>query len=174
MRLFALVVFMALLLGCAHSYELSTRPADIAVPRLSPDTKVYVALPEDGSYGSTVYNGSGPMTAKAIAKSFLKYCVEVMEESSHQSYATALEEARKQGCDLLVYPVILHWEERATEWSGLPDRISIKLTLTDAKTEKLLDSIVIDGKSRWATFGGDHPQDLLPEPIDRYVGTLFK
>ena len=28
--------------------------------------------------------------------------------------------------------------------------------------------------SRWATFGGDHPQDLLPELSSRWARTLVK
>ncbi|WP_254924651.1 DUF4823 domain-containing protein [Aeromonas sp. A35_P] len=30
-----------------------------------------------------------------------------------------------------------------------------------------------EGKSKWATFGGDHPQDLLPEPTEKYVNSLY-
>ncbi|MDB3946228.1 DUF4823 domain-containing protein [Gammaproteobacteria bacterium] len=32
----------------------------------------------------------------------------------------------------------------------------------------------MDGSSGLATFGGDHPQDLLPESVTKYVGALFK
>ncbi|ACR12232.1 conserved hypothetical protein [Teredinibacter turnerae T7901] len=37
-----------------------------------------------------------------------------------------------------------------------------------------VSSTIIYGKSKWATFGGDHPQDLLPEPIKQYVQGLYK
>jgi hypothetical protein len=38
---------------------------------------------------------------------------------------------------------------------------------------KEIASVVLSGKSRWATFGGDHPEDLLPEPVGQYVATLY-
>jgi hypothetical protein len=43
----------------------------------------------------------------------------------------------------LVYPTILHWEDRTTEWSALPDRVEVKIDLNETATVKLLDSIVI-------------------------------
>jgi Domain of unknown function (DUF4823) len=80
---------------------------------------------------------------------------------------------RKSEFKYLVYPTILHWEDRATEWSALPDRVEVKIDLIETATGKLLDSVVIRGKSGVATLGGDHPQDLLPKPVDEFVSTLF-
>jgi hypothetical protein len=80
---------------------------------------------------------------------------------------------RKSEFKYLVYPTILHWEDRATEWSALPDRIEVKIDLIETATGKLLDSVVIRGKSGLATLGCDHPQDLLPKPVDEFVSTLF-
>lgn len=80
---------------------------------------------------------------------------------------------RKSEFKYLVYPTILHWEDRATEWSALPDRVEVKIDLIETATGKLLDSVVIRGKSGLATLGGDHPQDLLPKPVDEFVSTLF-
>lgn len=36
-----------------------------------------------------------------------------------------------------------------------------------------IDSVVIKGKSGWATLGGDYPQDLLPKPVEEYVRTWY-
>jgi hypothetical protein len=72
-----------------------------------------------------------------------------------------------------VAPEILHWGDRATEWSGIPDKIEIKISVYDAQFETELASSVVNGKSKWATFGGDHPQDLLPEPVNQYVESLY-
>ena len=82
--------------------------------------------------------------------------------------------ARSERLQYLVQPRILHWEERATEWSGKPDRISIRLELIEVSSGETLDTTVLSGKSRWATFGGDHPQDLLPDPLSRYANALFE
>ncbi|NCF25983.1 MAG: DUF4823 domain-containing protein [Gammaproteobacteria bacterium] len=40
-------------------------------------------------------------------------------------------------------------------------------------TGEVIDSALIDGKSKWATFGGDHPQDLLEKPLADYARSLF-
>ena len=71
-------------------------------------------------------------------------------------------------------PEILHWEDRATEWSGKSDRIEIQLVIYDAVTRKELANSSYTGTSKWATFGGDHPQDLLPEPTYQYVNGLYQ
>ncbi len=36
-----------------------------------------------------------------------------------------------------------------------------------------MDSAIIKGKSGLATFGGDHPQDLLPKPVGEYIDALY-
>jgi len=65
--------------------------------------------------------------------------------------------------------MILHWEERATK----SDRVEVKIVVMAVESGTIIDSVVIKGKSKGFTFGGDHPQDLLPEPIDMYVASLF-
>ncbi len=86
---------------------------------------------------------------------------------------TLLASARKVGAKYLAVPTILEWEDRATEWSGIPDKASIKLSIIDLETNSTLDSVIIKGKSGIATFGGDHPQDLLPKPTYEYVASLY-
>jgi hypothetical protein len=71
-------------------------------------------------------------------------------------------------------PEILSWEDRATEWSGIPDSIEIKLSLYDGASGQELSSVVITGKSKWATLGGDHPQDLLAAPFRKFVESLYQ
>jgi hypothetical protein len=68
----------------------------------------------------------------------------------------------------------LHWEDRATEWSGKSDRLEIQLVIFNVHTGDELANATLTGKSKWATFGGDHPQDLLENPILEYVASLYK
>jgi Domain of unknown function (DUF4823) len=72
-----------------------------------------------------------------------------------------------------VEPEILRWEDRATEWSGKPDKIEIKISVYNARLGTEVASSVLSASSKWATFGGDHPQDLLPEPLTKYVESLY-
>jgi hypothetical protein len=54
----------------------------------------------------------------------------------------------------MVYSTVLHWEDRATEWSGRPDRILLKKVVADAGSDNMISSVFIEGKSKWFTFGG--------------------
>lgn len=91
----------------------------------------------------------------------------------YQSYKESLNYAQTNNFDYLIFPPILEWEDRATEWSGIPDKASIKISIIKVSTSKTIDSAIIKGKSGVATFGGDHPQDLLVKPVDDYVNSLF-
>ncbi len=129
--------------------------------------------PENGRYGTAEYQASGQQTAQAIYSAFSKRVVRVSLSTQKPSYENQLELAQTHNFTYLVQPEILHWEERATEWSGKPDRIEVKISIVQVETGKTIDSVTVKGKSKWGTFGGDHPQDLLPKPIDDYVDSLF-
>jgi len=113
------------------------------------------------------------MTAQATVAAFSAHARVVRGAQSVQTLAENLSNAGRLDFTYLVQPTILHWEERATEWSGKPDRISIRLELVEVSDGEVLDATVISGKSKWATFGGDHPQELLPVPLKKYVDALF-
>lgn len=84
-----------------------------------------------------------------------------------------MDSARKSKSKYLVYPTILHWEDRATEWSSIPDKVEVKIELIDTTSGETATAVVIKGKSGIATLGGDHPQDLLPKPIQEFVASLY-
>ncbi|PNU20620.1 DUF4823 domain-containing protein [Geothermobacter hydrogeniphilus] len=170
MRKFSIFVSIFLLVGCTASYQ----QLDLAIPqqRLEKSKSVLIATPKNGFYGSTEYNFSGQMTAIAINAAFSKFSPNVRVDS-RCSELSCLKKTSGDKFDYLVIPEILHWEERATEWSGKPDRIEVKLTIYDSITDAVLAATTIKGKSKWATFGGDHPQDLLPDPLNKYVSSLY-
>jgi hypothetical protein len=37
----------------------------------------------------------------------------------------------------------------------------------------LVDAVIIAGQSKYASFGGDHPQELLAKPFERCATSLF-
>ena len=73
----------------------------------------------------------------------------------------------------MMYPTILHWEDRATEWNFLSDEIKIKIELIDVINGQVDETVFIVGESGIATLGGDHPQDLLGDPLEDYISKLF-
>lgn len=92
---------------------------------------------------------------------------------NYQSFDEAIQYTNDNSFNYLIYPQILHWEDRATEWSGISDKVTVKINIIEANTKKTLDSATIEGTSGWATLGGDHPQDLLKKPINDFVNSLY-
>jgi hypothetical protein len=144
-------------------------------PRLdAKNCSVYISTPTDGNYGGDVYPNSGKMTAQSINSAFSKKITRVKTSSEIETYESGLKNARAQNFSYFLWPKVLHWEDRVTEWSGKPDRIEIKLVLIRVDDAKTIDSIIITGSSKWATSGGDRPQDLLQQPVSNYVFSLFE
>lgn len=171
MRQLFLLLPALLLSGCASTYkqEVVTQPS----AKLVRSSSVLIATPKDGAYERKAYQGSGQQTASAVRSAFARFSDKVVI-SSRCADAPCLRTESKGSFTYFVVPEILHWEDRNTEWSGIPDRVEVKLVVLDGQTNGELASTVISGKSKWATFGGDHPQDLLPEPIKRYVEGLYQ
>lgn len=141
--------------------------------KISSESTIYIGLTEDGKYGSTIYDKSGEMTQNAIKLALMRHIRNIMEGSKTESFNESLKSAKYNGFEYLIYPTILHWEDRATEWSGLSDKIEIQISVTDTKTEREMSAVRIKSNSSWWTFGGDHPQDLLEKPISKYIDSLF-
>ena len=164
------LALVALVSSCASTYNHEVVSAPAA--KLERGKVVLIATPKNGSYEKTQYQASGRQTAAAVRAEFSRFTNQVVV-SSNCSDLPCLQAEGKNAYTYFVVPAILHWEDRATEWSGLPDRIEVKLMVSDARSNKEIAAMVISGKSKWATFGGDHPQDLLPEPIKTYVESLY-
>ncbi len=171
MRLKIAFLLMALFVsGCASTYKQSElKPAELKLDR---NLGVLISTPPDGSYESKQYQDSGIMTANAIKEAFSQHAsnVELTTDCNGSDCFRSID-IEKYG--YFVKPSILHWEDRNTEWSGKSDRIEIQIVVYDAVTQKELANSTYTGKSKWATLGGDHPQDLLPDPTNQYVNTLY-
>jgi len=156
--------------GCASTYK-----QEVVTPqkaKLERGKAVLVATPKNGAYEDKGYQGSGRQTAAAVQAAFARFSNRVVV-SARCADLPCLQSESAGLYAYLIVPEILHWEDRATEWSGIPDRIEVKLVVSDAQSGIEVSSIVVSGKSKWATFGGDHPQDLLPEPVREYVESLY-
>lgn len=171
MKVILLSVITMFLSACADSHQLLR--TNEGNTNLDPAGVVFVSVPKDGVYGDIDYHGSGKTTTQIVVMAFSLYANRVEGAHEYTDYEKSLKMADKLGAKYLVFPTILKWEDRATEWSAIPDRASIKISVVDVETKKTLDSVVIKGKSGLATFGGDRPQDLLPEPVKQYVKSIY-
>jgi len=173
-RLVALVLFGGGVVGCVHTYDLSHPTIAPLTTKLDRGGSAYVALPKDGTLDErVVYEGSGRYTAEVLRKVFREYLPSVQMATKDESYGGALESAKSSRAMYLIFPEILHWEDRQTAWSGKPDRILLRVSVIEAQTGKPLDSVEIAGKSKWATLGGDDPKDLVEVPVRQYAASLF-
>lgn len=171
---FALFLLAATLLsGCADTHEFVRNSTGNSGQKLSAKDSFFVSVPLDGIYGAKTYQGSGAMTSQILMAAFAKRARTVHIDRTYKSFDESLLAARNANINFLIFPTILEWEDRATEWSGIPDRVSIKVEIVSVANGQTVESAIVKGKSGLATFGGDHPQDLLPKPVEEYVASLF-
>lgn len=170
--LVASLALVSSVLACT-SYGVERAPAPDSAGALRASGGFYVALAEDGAYDETRHRGSGRMITRTVVSVLKKRGLRVESAGAHASRQANLDTARQREFGYLVVPTALHWEERATEWSGIPDRISVQLELIEVESGRVAESAVVTGRSTLATFGGDHPQDLLPGAIAQYFEQVF-
>lgn len=172
--LVAIFLSAGLLIGCSATYERKQSDATAGSASIPASASVYIGVPENGKYGRTVYQNSGAMTAQAVFGAFANHVKRAQLSPGVVKRLEGLSQARTKGFNYYAEPTILHWEDRATEWSGRQDRIAILISVFDVSTGKEIDRTTIKGTSRWFTFGGDHPQDMLDQPINEHVAGLIK
>jgi len=174
-RIVVLMFLCFLLSACADSKDIIRVGGSVLNnKKLTADDSFYISIPADGTYGATTYSGSGTMTSRLLLSAFSKRARNVQMAKTPQGFKDDLQAAREGNLGYLVYPTIMHWEDRATEWSGKPDRVEVKVEVFETPSGSLFDSVIIKGRSGLATFGGDHPQDLLPDPMEEFVTSLFQ
>jgi hypothetical protein len=173
-RVLPLFLFMLALPGCQHTYQEIRHEDSADRPTLSNDATAYIAIPPDLRDKKEAAADSGKMTAEAVTDAFTKYVKRAFIGSRVQSFPESLETARKSQCTYLIYPSVLRWKDHSTEFSGVRDIIEIQIQIVDSLSGAILDTVILKGKSRWMTDGGDVPQDLLRGPIQQYVAALFQ
>lgn len=75
--------------------------------------------------------------------------------------------------DYIIIPEILHWEDRATAWSGLPDKVEIFIEIYDSRGVLVKEGSFY-GESAKATLMSNDPSDLLAKPIRNFFKTVFE
>lgn len=135
---------------------------------------MYVAIPPDARHKDEISFNSGTATASVIRDTFDRHVRRAYIGRHVETFDEALLTARRAKCDYLIYPAILRWADHATEFSGIRDRIELQIRIVDVATGETVHGIHLKGASRWMTDGGDKPKDLLIEPVEKYVASLFQ
>jgi hypothetical protein len=109
---------MSFVIGCVQTYEIKTPPSLTGAVLLSTDAGFYVAVPADGRFGEKVYPGSGQTTAASISFALSAMVTRIEVGDVVETRAQALGVAEQRDLAYVLESTILHWEDRATEWSG--------------------------------------------------------
>ena len=177
MRLTLLVALGISACGCTAQYRAGKALADR--PTLSGVT-VTIQTPGDGAdMRPKTYVGSGRQTADAIATALTKRgaIIDVAGASAasparpYAFYSNQFVAPSTAGT-YRITPTIELWSDRVTEWSGIPDQIKIRMVVTDT-AGKIVDDREVTATSKWATFGGDHPQQMLVDLFGKWANTAF-
>ena len=114
------------------------------------------------------------MTSSAISAELSKKGSEVVVADSVETIDVAKDKAVSVDADYLFYTKILHWEDRATEWNGRSDKITMSYVIYDVSTGQKVASTTASAASGIATLGGDHPQDLVPKTVQDFLTAVMQ
>ena len=154
--------------GCASEFEIHRSKVGINPLAPAASESVYVSLPADGTSGSGNTLGPGHFAANAVAAYFSKNGGSAVVGDKPETPDEGLRTAGSRRFTYCASPKVLHWEDRATEWSGKRDRASLGLIITRVSNGQVIDDAVIEGVGTWWTLGGLHPQDLLERMMEQY------
>lgn len=172
LRFAVLVLAAVFCVGCVATYRLTPIVLPEGHRQLPPGASLLVGVSADGAFEAKPYHGSGNETTTEVVRAFSRCGTKVEGLREAASLDDGVAQARSRGFTYYLHPTILHWEDRATEWSGKRDKISIRLQVIEIETGRTVSAVTIEGKSKWATFGGDHPQELLADPLTEYAKKL--
>lgn len=173
----ALVVAAVIALGaCTATYqERTTGGTEASTVKLDPARNVMVAIPADGAYGGKSYLGTGQLVAQNTSAAFSRYARKVqLGPAGVHELEPLLVSARAANADYLAIPSISHWEQRATEWSGIPSRVTLTLAIVDVRTGKELHSSLLESQSAIMTLVRPHADALAQRLIDDNVTGLYQ
>lgn len=173
MRKLSLALLIPFVVTACHATYQVSNLSGAHVSRLDGQRSVYVVVPRDGTYGSTSYAGSGQIVAQAVAAAFSKFATRVSIATKAQTDEEGLDAARTIGAGYVVVPAIVHWEQRATQWSGIPSTMSVRVTVLEAASGKQISSASVEGRSRIVSLTPTTPESLLQDPLAQYVGGLY-
>ncbi|MGN0022702.1 MAG: DUF4823 domain-containing protein [Elusimicrobiaceae bacterium] len=196
MRKIIYLLFVILFAGCATADIDHLSQVQYQGALLQSEQKIFVALPKDGAFGHIDYINSGRDVQQSFYDNFLRYTDQVILAKVELSIDEAKSQALKQNADILVYPVISHWEDRNnginqnvgilvypvishwedrnTPWSGLRDKVRINITVYSVKDGRTLDKTTMYATNNWLAFVNANPQNRLKTIIDPYVKALYK
>lgn len=153
------------LAGCASVADVKLQPisGQISIPEGS---AICLIHPGDGQFKDKVYKTSGVKVGEVILKSVPK---------RYSPKVVGSEEACKS--NYLVTSEILEYENRASGWSGKPDKIKVKVTARNMENDELSTfTYYADtnlAASAFFEWGNAAPYELLDSEFSKQVADLL-
>jgi hypothetical protein len=173
-RLFLLSALLLVAGACRTTVNQTTSEPTAGEPPLRGNSRVYVALPEDALDKKEPVPGSGRRVAVALQDAFKRHTRNVLLGRVTENVDEAIRHARDLEYEYVAMPTLLKWEDRPTEWTGVRDKLQVRIDLVSAQTAAVVRTTTFDAKGKWMTDGGETPQDLLADPIDKFVRSNFR
>jgi len=127
--------------------------------KLEQNRNIYIAKIEDGVFNGKIYRGSGLSVANYFKMYMQPYAAQISSKENASYY--------------IVKAVISHWEPRRADWSGIPTRVKIQVSVFEASSRKELinDELSIVGRS--VTFVPQSAEGLAEYLIKNFCEKIF-
>lgn len=156
------------LVGCKATFHVQNYQAP--ANKIRPDDAIFIIVPPD-AYDEP---RSGQICADTLQEAFRPYANRIKQSDEVASLSVYLTNAADQGFTYLLDSKIYRWEEEPTEWTGKSDFLDICLRLLHTPDGVVVSETRFDGKSKWATFGGDHVEHLLNPLASEWVRAMYE
>jgi hypothetical protein len=120
-----------------------------------------------------VYQGTGTAVAGHVVQALQPHFahVQLLDATDEDD---AFARCKSHQGQLLVVPRLVHWEERAMNWSARPDQVKVQLSLRDTRDDAFTRLVTFEGKQGHGLHFTDTPaEDLLTERFDEAVLLLL-
>lgn len=170
---YLICVIFTSLTGCVSVPDISIedKQGSIIVPT---NESVCLVTPSDGLFEGKTYRNSGIKVAEKISSSIRDAYTIVRVEKIGAGH---LNGCKNKDLRYVIYPEILEYEDRATGWSALPDKIRVKVNLVDTSTSNAstftyyADSNLV--ASAFLEWGNAAPHELLGEAFEQQIKDLL-
>lgn len=150
--------------------------------RLQADSYIYIS---QGLFIPLGHPSAQPnIVADEAFSAFIEYFPRVRRAPAPQGYAQALQAAREEGADYLLYTRFAQGNDRVGNWQELKDkkqtgarigvdRGAIHLMLIEVGSGYLVDMSNIRNRGGFLTFHNNKPEDLIRPPLRQYARRLL-
>lgn len=173
MNYFLILIFSLVICNCAPTSDVSHSKNYGKNVKLNTNATAYVSLPEDNSSNGHLYSGSGREVATEIEFIFSKYLNQVAVGTSVETFDEGLLSAKSFGYTYFIHPQLIQWEDYATQWSGIPDKLTLKVTIVSVESGAIIDKLLVDGNGPIMTFSGGHPLDISKKSLEEWAKSIF-